>query len=112
MMAREELEIHQIWASQLETYGCTQLSSGLRESSGIGQQIESLGSLNGYYLDNPYVRAVGALVDGGLQGIGPEEARRTVDIAFGAAGLLSNVDQGERDVLTYLLIEDQLDVWP
>jgi len=87
----------------LEDNGCTQLTSGLLDVGGIGLQVESAGSLNGYHLDNPYVRAIGALVSGDLQGRGIEEVRRTVDVALSVAGIDS--DQGERNVLAYLLTE-------
>ena len=97
------VERYLMWAEVLERHGCDQLANGLRWGCGIGQQIESPVSLNSHYVENPYVEVIGALAAGGLAGLGEEVVRRQVDAAFIAAGVL--VDQGERDVLAYLLNE-------
>lgn len=101
-----ELEKRQDWANLLKTYKCDQLARGLRRGIGMGSQVESSGSLNGFQLDNPYEQAIHALVGGGLEGAGFEVARRTTDIAFNAVRL--EVDLGERDRLAFLLHEGKI----
>ncbi len=102
MMSEQSNSQH--WADLLETYGCNQFAQGLRQGSGIGPQFESLGSLNGFHLDNPWERAVSALIQCNLRGASVEEARRSVDTTLTAAGLYE-VAPGERDVLAQLLTE-------
>jgi len=101
-----EFEKRQDWANLLEAYKCEQLARGLRRGIGIGSQVESSGSLNGFQLDNSYEQAIHALVEGGLEGTGFEVARRTTDIVFNAVRL--EVDLGERDRLAFLLHEGKI----
>jgi len=99
-------EKRQQWANLLEVNKCDQLARGLREGAGIGGQVESPGSLNGFRLDNPVSQAIDALVGGELAGTGFEATRRTTDIVFNALRL--EVAPTERDRLAFLLNEGKL----
>jgi hypothetical protein len=91
---------------RLERRGCTHLAERLHKDRGIGRQFEPAGSLNGFRIHNPHRRALSALITGGLEGAGVEQARRTVDIVFRSTG--AAIRQSERDILAHMLVKGEL----